>query len=335
MKKSLWSLLTLVMAFALVVSGCGTSGNNAEQGGNEAEGGGSAESYSYLMATGGTGGTYYPLGGSIAQVWSDNIENVEVTVQSTGASVENMRLLGSGETELAMAINAIAESAYNGKGEFEGNAITNFGAIGVVYPEVIQIVTPKDSGIKSIKDLAGKRVSLGPAGSGTAVAAEQILEAYGLTKNDVQAFQDTFSDAATKIKDGNLDAAFAILSVPAGNIEDIASTKEVNLISVEGDGLAALQEKYPFFATYTVPAGTYNGQDADVQTVAQQAVMYVLNDVPEDVVYEMTKNMYEKKDDIAKGHASGNQIELEKALDGVTTPLHPGAEKYFKEKGLK
>ncbi|MCF6094139.1 TAXI family TRAP transporter solute-binding subunit [Microaerobacter geothermalis] len=345
MKRHLVLLFSLLLIFSIALVGCG---KKEEAGGQSTEGAKSTEgtqvteeekssggkTLELLMATGGTGGTYYPLGGAIASVWSKNIDNVNVTVQSTGASVENMRLLGNKETELAMAINAIAADAYNGKGKFD-QPITNVRAIGVVYPEVVQIITPADSGIKTVNDLKGKRVNLGPPGSGTAVAAEQILQAYGMSTSDVEPFNDTFADAATKIKDGLLDAAFAILAVPAGNVEDIATSKDVNIVSITGDGLKKLQADHPFYAVYTIPANTYKGQTEDVQTVAEKAVMYALEDLPEDVVYNLTKLMYEKKDEIAKGHARGEQINLDSALDGVTLPLHPGAEKYYKEKGLK
>ncbi|GAX91041.1 TAXI family TRAP transporter solute-binding subunit [Effusibacillus lacus] len=330
-----WLVAGLLMV-ATFAAGCGpkidpASKDPSKQGQDTGNKTGAKE---YLFATGGTGGTYYPLGGAIANVWNQRINELHVTVQSTGASVENMKLLGNKETELAMAINSIAHDAYNGKGAFT-KPIKNFRAVGVIYPEVIQIVTPKNSSIKSLEDLKGKRVSTGPAGSGTAVAAEQILEAYGIKLSELKVFQDTFTDAATKLKDGNLDAAFAILSVPAANIEDIATSKDVRILPVTGQGLETLKRNHPFYTDYVIPANTYKGQSEDVRTVSMQAVLYAREDLPEDIVYQITKTMYEQKDEIAKGYAIGKQISLEKALSGITVPLHSGAEKFYKEKGMK
>ncbi|MBO8137854.1 MAG: TAXI family TRAP transporter solute-binding subunit [Desulfotomaculum sp.] len=328
MRKSLFLLLTLVLAVSLLAAGCGGGKGSTEQTG--------AETKNLLMATGGTGGTYYPLGGAIADVWSKNIDGVKVTVQATGASVENIRLLASGETDLAMAMNGVAQAAWKGEGEFEGNAVKNIAGAGVIYPEVMQVIAPKDSGIETIADLKGKRVSIGPVGSGTASAAEKILKAYGIDpEKDIQKFQDTFADAARKIKDGNLDAAFAVLAVPAANIVDITTATPINIVDISGEGLEKLLESEPAFSPYEIPAGTYEGEDEVGHTVAQWASLYVPADMDEELVYQLTKNMYENVETIASAHARGNQITLDNAVKGFEpVPLHPGAEKYFKEVGV-
>jgi TRAP transporter TAXI family solute receptor len=320
-----WSvLLTLALIASVFLTACG-------QGGSGGEGGGSQD---LSLATGSTGGTYYPLGGAIANVWNKNVEGVNVTAQATGASVENLALLAKGEAHLAMVVNMNADDAYNGRADFEGQKVTNFGAIGVVYPEVVQAVVAKDSNIKTVSDLKGKRVAVGPQGSGTVNTTKHILEAYGLTFDDIQPFYDSFGDAATKLKDGQVDAIFGLLSLPASNIEDITTAKEVRLLEVDDKAMKKLQEKYPFYQPLTIEGGTYKGQDEDVQTATLKAVMYANNDLSEDLVYNLTKTMYEKKDDIASAHQAGSQIDLEKALEGVTTPIHPGAKKYFEEKGI-
>ncbi|WP_202820060.1 TAXI family TRAP transporter solute-binding subunit, partial [Calderihabitans maritimus] len=228
MKRKISLLLVMLFVFSLFVVACGKGTEPpAGQQTGEQEQTGEGKVTRLLMATGGTGGTYYPLGGAMANTWNDHIEGLNVTVQSTGASIENIRLLASGETELAMAMNGPAIQAITGTGDFEGQPL-EFAAIGVIYPEVMQIVTPKSTGIKSIEDLKGKRVSIGPPGSGTASAAVKILQAYGIDPDkDIQKFQDTFADAARKLKDGNLDAAFAVLAVPAANILDITTATPV------------------------------------------------------------------------------------------------------------
>ncbi len=333
--KKLWVLmLALVLAVSLVATGCGGAGGEGEDGGGEEQSGG--EVNNLLMATGGTGGTYYPLGGAIAAVWTDNIDNVKATVQSTGASVENIRLLSSGETDLAMAMNGIAQAAWKGEGDFEGNAVDNIAGAGVIYPEIMQVVAAKDAGIETIADLKGKRVSIGPVGSGTASSAIKILQAYGIDPDsDIEKFQDTFGDAARKIKDGNLDAAFAVLAVPAANIIDITTATPVNIVDIKGDGLDKLLEEAPAFSAFEIPAGTYEGEDEVGYTVAQWASLYVPADMDEELVYNLTKQMYESVETIAQAHNRGNQITLDNAVKGFApVPLHPGAEKYFQEQGL-
>ncbi len=334
MRKYFLLLLALLLALSLVAAGCGGSQEEPKEQGEQQQSGG--ETTKLFLATGSTGGTYYPLGGAMAKVWNDNIEGLNVTAQSTGASVENIRLLASGQTELAMAMNGPAQAAWLGKGDFEGKPLNNFRAVGVIYPEVMQIVTPTDSGIQTVADLKGKRVSIGPVGSGTASSALKILAAYGLDpEKDIQKFQDTFADAARKLKDGQLDAAFAVLAVPAGSIIDVTTSTPVTIVDIEGEGLQKLLEADPAFTPYDIPGGTYKGQDEVAHTVSQWAVLYVKEDLPEDLIYQMTKVMYEKTDEIAKGHARGEQITIDNALKGIEpVEFHPGAVKYYKEKGM-
>lgn len=336
-RKLLFFLITL-LAVTMLVAGCGgtqvAEDKDQEQAGEQ--GSSETETHSYLMATGGTGGTYYPLGGSIAQVWNDNVEGLDVTVQATGASVENLRLLASGEAHLAMAMNGPAQAAWDGTGDFDGQAINNIRAVGVIYPEVMQIIAPVESGIKKVADLKDKRVSIGPVGSGTASAAITILNSFGLDPDqDIKQFQENFADAARKLKDGQLDAAFAVLAVPAGNVVDITTSKPVTIVDIDGEGLQKLLESDPTFSPYEIPGGTYKGQDETAFTVSQWAVLYVQEDLPEEVIYNITQLMYEKTADIAKGHDRGNQITIENALKGIEpVEFHPGAIKYYKEKGL-
>lgn len=319
-------VLSVLLIATLVLAACGQSGDN---GGSASKDGGNLS-----LGTGSTGGTYYPLGGAISNVWNKEIDGVNVTPQATGASVENLALIGKGEMDLGMAVNMTADDAYHGRGDFEGNKIDNFGAVGVIYPEVIQIVVLKDSGIEKIEDLKGKRVAVGPQGSATVNTTRDILEAYGMTFDDIKPFYDGFGDAADKLKDGHLDASFGILGLPTSSIEEITATSEVRLLEVSDEAIKKLQEKRPFYQPLTIEGGTYKGQDEDVQTVTLKAVLYASNDLSEDLVYNLTKVMYEKQAEIAKSHKTGEQIDLEKALEGVTTPIHPGAKKYFEEQNI-
>ncbi|PTX64561.1 hypothetical protein C8P63_10254 [Melghirimyces profundicolus] len=325
-----WSFwLSVFLIAALSLTGCGKAADDG--GGAESEGG----EQQLALGTGSTGGTYYPLGGAMANQWNKDVDGVKVTPQATGASVENMALIGKGDLDLGMAVNMTADDAYNGKADFKGQAVKNFGAVGVIYPEVIQIVVPKDSDIQSIKDLKGKRVAVGPQGSASVNTTRDILKAHGLSFDDIKPFYDAFGDAATKLKDGQLDASFGILGLPASSIEEITASEEVRLLGVDDGALKKMQAERPFYQPLNIPGGTYKGQDEDVQTVTLKAVLYASNDLGEDLVYQLTKVMYQKRDTIAQAHETGKQIDPEKALEGVTTPIHPGAKKYFEEKNIE
>ncbi|KKM10221.1 hypothetical protein SY88_14830 [Clostridiales bacterium PH28_bin88] len=317
---------------SVALAGCGGGGKEA---GGQKE---APKKLELLFATGGTAGTYYPLGGAIAQVWNSNYDKVNVTVQASGASVENIRLLDSKDADLALAMNNIADDAYKGVGSFKEGAKKNFLAVGVVYPEIMQGFVAADSDIQTIADLKGKKVAVGPTGSGTEITTHAIVQAYGLDfkeKKDFEPIYATFADAVDQFKDGHVDAAWNALAAPASAIVDVTTTKAIRFLEITGAELEKLQKDFPLVAPYTIPAGTYKGVDKDVQTVALQAALYVRADMDEETVYNLTKIMYEKNTDIAKGHDMGKQIVIERALAGITTPIHPGAAKYYKEKGIQ
>lgn len=335
MKKTVSIFLIMILAVSLVFTGCGgstTQETNESTGEQSQSSGGNLE---LAFATGGTSGTYYPLGGSIANVWNSNIEGVNVTIQPAGASVENINRVASGEVDIVLAMNNIADDAFNGNGKSFSKPLKNFKAVGVVYPEVMHVVTTKDSGVNSIADLKGKAINPGPPGSGTYVTAMKILEAYGIGQGDYTPKPGSFSDAVAGLKDGNIDAAFAVLSFPASAVKEIATTNPVRILSIDGADFDNVKELVPFAAKFNIAGGEYKGQETDSTTVTLQAVMYVKEDLPEDLVYNLTKTMYENTEAIAEGHARGKQIKLENALKGVTTPVHPGAQKYYDEKEIK
>lgn len=289
-----------------------------------------------VLATGSTGGTYYPLGGGMAQVWTNEIEGLRVSTQATGASVENLRLLQAGEVELIMSVNGVAIDAYNGVNTFEGEE-HDFRAIGNIYREVMQVVARADAGVETIADLAGKRVQLGPAGSGTDVMARRILEYHGIDpETDITAFNDTFADAAEQLRDGVVDAAFAILALPAASIIDVATSVDLRLVSIEGGALEQLLADDPSLTPVEVPEGTYPGQQGTAQWVTNWATLYCLTDLDDDQVYQLTKVMYEQMNPETVGHAVAAEIQLETALDGLgPIPVHPGAARYYEEQGIE
>ncbi|KJS22576.1 MAG: hypothetical protein VR72_06015 [Clostridiaceae bacterium BRH_c20a] len=342
MKKRLVFMLVLVFIVSSVMLGCGAKQETPSEKPKEAPQAEpkKVETLQINIITGSTGGTYYPLGGAMANVWSKYIDNLQVTSQPGGASVESINMVNTGEVQLGMAMNNIADDAWKGKGTWEGKAIQNFRSIGVIYPEVYQGIALKESGIKTIADLKGRKVAVGPVGSGTAVLSEAVFGEAGLTFKDMGAQFDGFGDAASKMKDGHIEANFGVLSVPAAAIQDIKTVRDIEIIEIKGELFEKVKANYPFFSQYIIPAGTY-GNTEDKYTINCQAALYVAPDLPEDVVYELTKVWYEKTSEVAQAHAAATWLSeelaagnLEIAISGITTPLHLGAYKYFQEKGI-
>ncbi|MFS0644588.1 TAXI family TRAP transporter solute-binding subunit [Siminovitchia sp. 179-K 8D1 HS] len=331
-KRKMFLGTVLMIVLSLALAACGGGGNG--DGGKESKGDkGDKKDYGVKflsIATGGTGGTYYPLGGNFANLIKD-ATGVEANAVTSGASAENMALIKKEEVEVAFTQTDIATYATEGTRMFDGDKVENMKGLGTLYPETVQIVTTEKSGIKSIEDLKGKTVSVGESGSGTLANAEQILEVHGLTLDDIKARNLSFDDSTTGIQDGTIDAAFITAGTPTGAVEGLAATEKVVIVPLADDKIDKLIDKYPYYAKEKIQSGTY-GSDSEVNTVAVQAMLVVRDDLSDDLVYEMTKAIYENTDKI--GHAKGELISAEKALDGMAIDLHPGAKKYFDEKGI-
>ena len=289
----------------------------------------------YILATGGTGGTYYPFGGAIANIWNTKVENMNVTAQATGASAENLRLINKGEAEYAIVQNDVMDYAYNGTDLFAGEKLANIMTIGTLYPEVVQIAVSKDSGIKSIADFKGKRISVGDAGSGVEFNAKQIMEGYGLTFDDIKKSNLSFKESAEGIQNGTLDGCFVTAGVPNAALQELAFTAGLTLVPVDGEAAKKICEKYGYYTQTTIPGGTYKGTDDDTPALAIKATLAVNSKLDEQTVYEMTKALFENLDELATAHAKGKEVSAKAAVTGVSVPFHPGAKKYFKEIGLE
>jgi hypothetical protein len=285
-----------------------------------------------VLSTGGTAGTYYPLGGAIARIWNTKIPGMNVTAQTTGASAENIRLINKKEAELALVQSDTLDAAYNAKAPFT-ETIKSMSVIAVLYPEIIQVVVRADSPIKSIADLKGKKVGVGAPGSGTVANFNQLMDIYGLAKDDVKSQYLSFSESAEQFKDRHIDAFIVTAGIPNAAIMDIATQHEIRILNIPADMAAKLIGKYPFLAAAKVPAGTYKNQAQDVATVAVNAVLIAGNDLSADVVYSMTKALFDNQAELASAHAKGKELNLQNAVQGVSIPFHPGALKYYKEKG--
>ncbi|WP_191562204.1 TAXI family TRAP transporter solute-binding subunit [Metabacillus idriensis] len=327
-RKSLFVVMMLVLA--MIISACGEKEATTGSGGGSGDSGDSKPKTLRIL-TGGTGGTYYPLGGSFGDIISDKTD-YKATVQSSGASVENMQTLKSGDAEIAFSQTDIATYALNGESMFKDNKIDNVLGLGTLYNETVQLITTEKSGIKSVEDLKGKKVSVGAIGSGAYLNATQVLEVHGLTVEDIQAQNLSFDESTEGIQGGSIDAAFVTAGTPTAAVETLSAQNDVVVVPLEADKVKELIEKYPFYSEDVVPSGTYKIGE-DVNTVAVKAMLVVQDELAEDLVYDITKSIFENTDKIA--HAKGKLIKAETALEGIgDLKLHPGAEKYFKEKGV-
>lgn len=320
--KKLLAIVVLSLFVIGLLAGCG-GGKSSDQK--------PAEKKFVNIATGGTAGTYYPLGGAIAEILNKNVPGVNASAQSTGASVANINLLKDGKVEMAMVQNDIAYYAAKGTEMFTGKAVPNLKGISTLYAETIQIVTVEKTGIKSIADLKGKRVAVGAAGSGTEANARQILEAYGITYNDIKVQYLSFGEAANSLKDGNVDVAFVTAGFPTAAIQDIAAQHKVVLVPVEADKADALIKKYPFYAKVTIPANTYSTQAANVPAVAVKAMLVVSDKMDANLAFDITKAIYTNLERLKAAHSVGKEITKESAKEGMSIDLHPGADKFFKQ----
>lgn len=319
MKKT---LITALVA-ALVLTG-------AFAGGQKDSG---AEKVNLIIATGGTSGTYYPFGGAMAQIWNTHIPGMNVTAQATGASKENIRLVGSGEAEIAIVQNDVMDYAMKGIELFSGEKVETFSTMATLYPEIVQIVVARDSNIKSVADFRGRSISVGDAGSGVEANAKQILEAYGMSFSDVGAKRLSFKESAAALKDKQIEAFFVTAGSPNPAIQEIATIGGVRLLSLDGPEMAKLMDTYKFYTSFTIPQDTYNGMTEDAKTVAVKATLIVKKDLSENVVYDLTRALFDQQSSLAQAHAKGRELSLQEGVQGVSVPFHPGAEKYFREKG--
>jgi len=303
----------MVLMISLVLSGCGGK-------------------TTLKMATGGTTGTYYAYSGAVSQVLSQKVNNLSFNVQSTGASKANIYLVSDKEADMGIVQNDVMYYAYKGIDLFEGEKISGFSAMAGLYAEVCQIVSKKE--ITSIADLKGKRVSVGDVGSGVEFNARQILEAYDMTFDDIVVSNLSFGDSATALKDDKIDAFFCVAGAPTTAIVELATSNQINLLEIDDEHAAKLIEKYPFYTKFSVPGGSYKGVDTDVQTVAVVATYIVSDSLSEDLVYNMTKALFENADEIANAHPKGAELNPEYSVSSISIPIHPGAEKYYKEIGV-
>jgi len=293
---------------------------------------------SVTIASGWVVGVYYPLAGALSRIaYNAKDLNIRVTVEASGASVANAQLIGTGDTDFALLQNDIAFYAFNGSTlpVFKGKPVKNMGGIFTIYPELVHIVATQASGVKSVRDLKGKRVVLGPQGSGTEQNALQTLEVYGIKESDLgEAEHIDAADAAEQIKNGRIDAAFFTTGLGSAVITDAFISGKAVMVPIDAVPAEALKKKYPFYTIEKIPANTYKGQERDITTPAVMAMMVARKDLSEDLVYKFTKAIFDNLPQFHSAHAAAKGLTLQTALSGMPVPLHPGAEKFYREKGI-
>src|SRR5690348_13495457 len=286
------------------------------------------------VLTGGTSGVYYPLGVALANVIGKAMPNVKTSVQATKASVENLNLLQAGRGEIAFTLGDSLSDAWKGNEEagFK-QPLKKLRGIAAIYPNYIQVVARADSGIKTLADLKGKKISVGAPKSGTELNARAVLHAAGIDYKDFSKVEYLpFGESVELMKNRQIDVTLQSAGLGVSSLRDLAASVPIVVVPIPPDIVKKIGD--PAYIDATIPAGTYNGQSADVATAAVQNFLVTHDGVSADIVYGMTKALWTSLDQLVAAHSAARAIDLKKALSGMPVPLHPGAEKYYKEVGL-
>ena len=332
MKQKHWLVaLIFLVALSLVVVGCGGGGAGGEKKAAP------AKIQNINIATATTGGVYYPLGNAMSQLFNQKIPGIKASAGATAGTPQNILLMQKKEAEVAFAQNGVAFYAYNGKEMFKDKPTKFLRGITNLYPNVMHIVVAANSSIKSVKDFEGKKFVPGAIGSATEINSKEILSLYGLDykdKKNVKGEYLGYSEAAEALKDGRVDGILIAGGLPTSSVLDAASSLKIRILSIEPEMIAKLKETMPWYYEITIPKGTYIGQTEDVKTVAVANLLICRDDLSNELVYNMTKALHDNQKDLVAAHSAAKDMKLQDALKGMTVPMHPGAEKYYKEKGI-
>ena len=330
-------LLAVLLALTLVLAACGGGAEepaaSAENGEETTEETATADQDLFItVATGGTSGVYYPVGGAFSSIIQNEL-GYRSSAQSTGASVENINLLLNNQAEMAITMADAVTQAYEAFGAFEDEEPKEeLRGLMSLYPNYVQLVAMEGSGIESFSDLAGKSVGIGAPNSGVELNARLMFEAHGMTYDDVDEDYLMYGEAVDQMRNGMIDAAFVTSGIPNATVMDLGTTNDIRIIPIEGEGMEYLAEHYPFFTASVIPAGTYEN-DEDINTATIMNLMLVHHDLPEDVVYDIVKGAFDHIDTIHSSHNAATHISLDNVMEGMVVPLHPGAQRYYEEVG--
>ncbi|KAF0159408.1 MAG: TRAP transporter solute receptor TAXI family [Syntrophaceae bacterium] len=288
-----------------------------------------------IIATASTGGTWYPLGGGIANLISKYIPNTSASARPSGASVENIRNVGTGRVDLAIVMPDAAYFAYKGEADFKADRKwENIRGLFATFPIDAYFYSVEGTGIKTLADLKGKKVAVGAAGSGTEVFNRMILEMYGINYDNIAEQFLSAPEATEALKDGTIHAAMYLLGTPAPTIMDLVTQRKTNFLSMEPDKIQAFCKKYPFYTPSNIKAGTYKDQKTDFTTVQYYGIFICNKDMDEKLVYDIMKTVFDHQPELAQIHVAFKDIKLATATKSIAIPLHPGAERFLKERGI-
>jgi hypothetical protein len=285
------------------------------------------------IGTGGTGGIYYPYGGGVAEIWSKYVPGIQAVAEVTGASVENVKLADKGETVIGEVMGDVADAGYNGLGKFKGKK-HDILSMAVMYPNLLQVVTLKNSGITNIEQVKGKRISSGSPGSGTNFMAEAVLKAVGIPLDSFKDSRLSFTETANALRDGTIDVGFWSVGPGTSSILDLATTHDIVIIPITPEQTQKVLAANDTYASVDLAGGVYRGVDKPVPTIGVWNVMICQKSLAEDMVYKLVAALYEHNDYLRKIHPSAAYTTPENAVKYSPIPLHPGTVKYLKEKGI-
>lgn len=286
------------------------------------------------IGTGGTGGIYYPYGGGVAEIWSKNVPGVKAVAEVTGASVENVKLAHKGETVIGEVMGDVAVAGYQGLSKFKGKKHNVLG-MAIMYPNLLQVVTLKKSGITNVEQVKGKSISTGSPGSGTNFMAEAVLGALGIGKDAYKDSRLSFTESANALRDGNIEVGFWSVGPGTSSILDLATTHEINILGFSGDQAKKILAANDTYSSVDLAGGVYRGIDKSVPTIGVWNVMICQKSLDTDLVYQLVKALYENNAYLLKIHPSAAYTTPENAVKYCPIPLHPGTIKYLKEKGIE
>jgi TRAP transporter TAXI family solute receptor len=328
-KQLTWLVaLLLVVLVGTLFAGCAQKQQQPQDGDQAKEG------PKFLrIASASMGGNFFPLGSALAQMINEKIDGLNASAQATGGSAENCTFIGQNEVELALVQSAPLREAYEGIRGFDGRPVKNMRGITAIYFNEFHVMVRNDRGIEKIEDLKGKKIAVGPIGGGIEVNSNLLLSAYGITPEDYTPVYGTRNEAVEGLKTGEVDCHIYETGVGSAQVTDAMLSGKVKILPLSDDRIEALTKDNPEFGRSVIPAGTYKGQDQDIPTIAGSSLFVAREDLPEEMVYQITKTLFENLDYLKSFHNYFAQTKPETATVGMATPLHPGAEKYLKEVG--
>lgn len=286
------------------------------------------------IVTGPAGGTMYAISASFTDLVNRNLKDIRLTNTAGGGSLYTLKVLANNEADFAMAGNDVSLDAYKGAGTFAGKPFGDLRGVTSLFIEAFHVVVRADSAIKSFDDLKGKRIAVGPPASGTGLASSRLLPLLGLPNDSYKKLELGFQESADYLRDGNVDAVVYQVGLPYGPVVDVSVSRPVRVLPIPEQAIKRIREAFPFYVAVTVPKDTYRGMTEPANAVAVKMLLVTSSKASDKAVYETVRQIYDNLPTVRASHQAGQSITLEKALDGMTVPLHPGAARFYKERGL-